>query len=160
MDNFNLNDVLSFQKLLQRLVSETIIIAAKGLKQELAGFASLLIFWTLILEVYPDVVISSVSCREMSKNCCEYTYDFAGTRITAHPVTMLYTYVTDKLALGETVTSTELLNLVTKSSLDSSTSTDSSTHVSTCPFISCKGRSILTFDIYGKISRWYLDMSV
>jgi hypothetical protein len=154
MDNFNLNDIRKFQAVLQRFAKDSVIISSKTLRCESIGFSSLLIFWVLILEGYPDAVITNIRSKELSRNSCEFSFNFIGTRITAHPVTMLYSLAVDKLALGATVTSSELLSLVTRSSLDSSFCAP------TCPFVSCKGRSILTYDSDGKISRWFFDMKV
>jgi len=155
IDAFNMNDIVKFQKVLQDHSSEQIAISSKCLKRDSIGISSLLILWVLILEGYPDAVINCIVSKEINRNCYEFNFNFAGTRITAHPVTVLYALAAEKLALGATVTSTELLNLVTKSSLNTAPVTPLA-----CPFVSFKGKSVLTFDSKGKIIKWFFDMKL
>ena len=78
MNAFNLNDITIFKKVLQDFAAENVIISSKSLRRESIGLSSLLILWILILEGYPDAVITTIKTREISNTCVEYSFMFAG----------------------------------------------------------------------------------
>lgn len=154
---FNKNDVKEFREVLRECTTDSVIVTAKTIAHEMCGFLTLSTLWSMILEGYPDGVIDALHPRELGENSIEFQFKFSGHRITAQPVINLFSSISQKLALGAKVSSEDTLKIVTRSSVDSTLLTSST---APCPFVSTRGKIILTYDASGKISHWFLDVPI
>lgn len=159
---FNCSDVLLLHGLLSEATIDNVQLTSSTLGCELFGLNPLMVYFGLLLECYPDGMMTPRSIHsvvDVSADSLEFHFRFIGTRVTSKSFTTIFSTLADCMALGVNVCTRDILEMITKYRLNSHTQVPHALVPEMEPrFVNLDGKIVFTFDGNHKIFRWFFDL--
>jgi hypothetical protein len=159
MDAFNSGDFAQMTKLVHNSCHDEVRLKFPNSSSSYQGVTSILIFWGLLHETYPDAMtkilekrISSSTSASCPIQSAEYVYKFHGTRITSKPVMESFAQIMEAVNNKHDMTHEEIVSAIAR---QMTSIPPQSYEEHECSFIA---ETILTFDSENKITEWAYDV--